>query len=137
MAIERSYAAYTRLKFDRPHAAVLRITLDNGKMNSADSVMHGELARIWSDLDSDGSVNSVIITGAGSNFSSGGDFSLVEELHNDHDARARGWREARDIVYGVINCSKPVVSAMRGSWMMLMVKYIRPGLGSLYQALPV
>jgi enoyl-CoA hydratase len=114
MAIERSYAAYTRLKFDRPHAAVLRITLDNGKMNSADSVMHGELARIWSDLDSDESVNSVIITGAGSNFSAGGDFSLVEELYSDHDARARGWREARDIVYGVINCSKPVVSAMRG-----------------------
>ena len=114
MSIERSYAAYTRLKFDRPHPAVLRITLANGKMNSADSAMHGELARIWSDLDSDESVNSVIITGAGSNFSVGGDFSLVEELHSDHDARARGWREARDIVYGVINCSKPVVSAMRG-----------------------
>ena len=29
-------------------------------------------------------------------------------------SRARQWKEARDIVYNVINCSKPVVSAMRG-----------------------
>src|SRR5204863_4668695 len=32
----------------------------------------------------------------------------------DCNARARQWKEARDIVYGVINCSKPVISAMRG-----------------------
>jgi enoyl-CoA hydratase len=56
----------------------------------------------------------VIITGAGSVFSAGGDFQLIEELHADHDARLRGWRESRDMVYGVINCSKPIVSAMRG-----------------------
>jgi len=28
--------------------------------------------------------------------------------------RARVWREARDLVYNVINCSKPIVSAMHG-----------------------
>ena len=32
----------------------------------------------------------------------------------DFDVRARVWREARDLVYNVINCSKPVVSAMHG-----------------------
>ena len=28
--------------------------------------------------------------------------------------RARVWREARDLVYNIINCSKPIVSAMHG-----------------------
>ena len=34
------YARYTRLKFDRPHAKVLRITMENGRMNSTDAAMH-------------------------------------------------------------------------------------------------
>ena len=29
------YAKYTRARFDRPHPRVLRITMDNGKMNTA------------------------------------------------------------------------------------------------------
>jgi enoyl-CoA hydratase len=114
MTTDNRYAHYTRLKFDWPHAAVLRITLDNGKMNSADKAMHTELAQIWGEIDRDQGVNSVIITGAGTTFCAGGDFGLIEELIGDHDARARAWKESRDMVYGVINCSKPIVSAMRG-----------------------
>jgi len=33
---------------------------------------------------------------------------------DDFETRARVLREARDIVYNLINCAKPVVSAMRG-----------------------
>lgn len=32
----------------------------------------------------------------------------------DHNALLRTWKEARDIVYNVINCSKPIVSTLRG-----------------------
>jgi enoyl-CoA hydratase len=56
----------------------------------------------------------VIITGAGPMFSAGGDFELIENLISDYEVRVQTWKEARDIVYGIINCSKPVVSAMRG-----------------------
>ena len=108
------YAAYTRLTFDRPHDKVLRITMANGRMNTTDAAMHAELAAVWRDVDADPSVNAAIITGAGKVFSAGGDFAMIERQIDDATARARGWREARDIVYGVINCSKPVVSAMRG-----------------------
>jgi enoyl-CoA hydratase len=108
------YARYTRLRFDRPHAKVLRITMDNGRMNTADDAMHGELADIWRDVDRDPTVNAVIITGAGKVFSAGGDFAMIQQNIDDFDARTRQWKEARDIVYNVINCSKPVVSAMRG-----------------------
>src|ERR1700745_1272055 len=108
------YAHYTRLKFDRPHAKVLRITMENGRMNTTDQALHGELAEIWRDVDRDASVNAAIITGAGPIFSAGGDFAIIQENIDDFAARARQWKEARDIVYNVINCSTPVVSAMRG-----------------------
>jgi enoyl-CoA hydratase len=108
------YAKYTRLKFDRPHPRVLRITMDNGRMNSADDAMHRELADIWRDVDRDPTVNAAIITGAGKVFSAGGDFKMIQSNIDDYTARTRQWKEAREIVYNVINCSKPVVSAMRG-----------------------
>ena len=108
------YAKYQRLEFDRPHPRVLRITMSNGKMNSADSKMHGELGAIWRDVDSDPSVSAVILTGKGSIFSAGGDFKLIESIINDENARLQNWKEAKDIVYNVINCSKPIVSAIRG-----------------------
>jgi enoyl-CoA hydratase/carnithine racemase len=108
------YARYQRLKFDRPHTRVLRITMENGRMNTTDAALHAELGDIWRDVDKDGSVNAVILTGAGKVFSAGGDFAIIQENIDDFVSRARQWKEARDIVYNVINCSKPVVSAMRG-----------------------
>ena len=109
-----AYARYTRLKFDRPAEKVLRITMDNGRMNTADADMHAELADIWRDVDRDPSVNAVIITGAGKMFSAGGDFAMIERNIADPESRARVWKEARDMVYNIINCNKPVISAMRG-----------------------
>ena len=108
------YARYTRLKFDRPHAKVLRITMENGRMNTTDAALHAELGDIWRDMDRDPSVNAVVLTGAGKIFSAGGDFAIIQENIDDFNSRARQWKEARDIVYNVINCSKPVLSAMRG-----------------------
>ncbi|HET6184402.1 MAG TPA: enoyl-CoA hydratase/isomerase family protein [Acetobacteraceae bacterium] len=108
------YSRYTRLRFDRPAERVLRITMDNGKMNTADAVLHAELAEIWRDLDRDPEVNAAVITGAGRVFSAGGDFGMIRQAIDNFDERTRQWREARDIVYNLINCGKPVVSAMRG-----------------------
>ena len=109
------YAHYKRLQFDRPHPRVLRITMSNpGRLNSADDVMHGELGSIWRDIDADPSVSAAILTGAGKAFSAGGHFDMIQNIIDDFPTRARSWKEARDIVYNLINCSKPVVSAMRG-----------------------
>ncbi len=108
------YPGYQRLRFDRPHPHVLRITMDNGRMNTADALMHAELVRVWRDVDTDDSVHCAIITGAGRTFSAGGDFAMVREVMDNFETRTRVWREARDLVYNIINCRKPVVSAMRG-----------------------
>ena len=42
------------------------------------------------------------------------DLKMVEEMTQDFAVRARVWREARDLVYNMINCSKMIVSAMHG-----------------------
>jgi enoyl-CoA hydratase len=109
------YAKYQRLKFDYPVDRVLRITLENpGSLNSVDGVMHGELVDIWRDIDADPDVSAAIIRGAGDVFSAGGDLDMVQEMTENFDTLTRVWKEARDLVYNLINCSKPVVSAIEG-----------------------
>jgi enoyl-CoA hydratase len=60
------------------------------------------------------SVRVALIRGEGKGFSAGGDLHLVEQMADDFDVRTRVWHEARDLVYNVINCDKPIVSAMHG-----------------------
>lgn len=109
------YSHYQRLKFDYPADRVLRISMSNpGKLNAADQRMHYELSTIWRDVDADPDINVIILTGEGDAFSAGGEMSMIHDIMNDFDTRARNWKEARDIVYNIINCSKPIISAMRG-----------------------
>jgi enoyl-CoA hydratase len=109
------YAGYKKLKFDRPADRILRITMDSPKrLNAADAGMHEELVHIWRDIDADTEIAAAIIRGAGNAFSAGGDLELVEEMTRDFNVLTRVWKEARDLVYNVINCSKPIVSAMQG-----------------------
>jgi enoyl-CoA hydratase len=113
--MDESYKRYKRLLIDRPHPRVLRITMNRpDKYNAADAEMHANLTEIWREIDGDPSVNAVLLTGAGRAFSAGGDLGLVEQMRADYNTRMRVWREARDMVYNVINCSKPIVAAING-----------------------
>ena len=113
--LEQHYAEFATLKFDRPVERVLRITLDRPRsLNSVTAEMHRDLVRVWAAVGDDPDTNAVIVTGAGKSFSAGGDFSLVEQNAASFEARARVFHEARDLVYNIINCKKPTISAIRG-----------------------
>jgi enoyl-CoA hydratase len=107
--------SYERLVTDWVRPGVLRVTISTpGKLNAVDMTGHRELAEIWRDVDADEEVRSVVVRGASTAFSAGGDLAMIEEMMEDHAVRSRILREARDIVYNIINCSKPVVSAIQG-----------------------
>jgi enoyl-CoA hydratase len=93
---------------------VLRVVLDGPGLNSVGPAMHRELADVWLTVDRDPDVRVAMICGRGKGFSAGGSFDLVDSLTDDYAARTRVLREARDIVMNVINCSKPIVSAVHG-----------------------
>ncbi len=105
---------FPSLAFDRPPATVLRITLDAPGLNAVSPAAHGELADIWPVIDRDDDVRVVVIQGAGKAFSAGGSFELIDGIIHDEASRARAMREARDLVFNVIDCSKPIVSAIHG-----------------------
>jgi len=109
------YSQYQTIKLTRSEPGILEIGMgEEGKLAVADATGHRELADVWREIDADPQTSVVIVRGVGKGFSGGGDLELVEAMANDFETRARVWREARDIVYNVINCSKIIVSAMHG-----------------------
>ncbi|MCK2219270.1 enoyl-CoA hydratase/isomerase family protein [Actinomadura sp. ATCC 31491] len=109
------YDKYEKLRLDSPADGVLRVTISEpARLNAVDAVAHRELGEIWRDADRDDSVRSILVRGEGRAFSAGGDLSMIEEMMADHATRLRVFAEARDIVYNVLNCAKPVVSAIQG-----------------------
>ncbi|HZD20771.1 MAG TPA: enoyl-CoA hydratase/isomerase family protein [Burkholderiales bacterium] len=110
------YSAYRELHVRRLEPGILEIVMgeEGGKLSITTARMHGEMARIWLDIDRDPETRVAILRGAGRGFSAGGDLAMVEEMTRDFAVRARVWREAKDLVYNLINCSKMIVSAMHG-----------------------
>jgi enoyl-CoA hydratase len=105
---------YPTLRFDRPADRVLRITLDAPGLNSVSPQCHRELADVWRDVDRDDATDVVVLQGAGKGFSAGGSFDLLDGMIGDYNFRMRTMREARDLVMNILDCSKPIVSAIHG-----------------------
>ena len=112
---DEPYAAFPDLAFDRPAPRVLRITMDGPGLNAVGHAMHGQLADVWRTVDRDDATDVALLRGAGKAFSAGGSFDLLADVLEDEMVRLRVLREARDLVLNVIDCSKPIVSALHGS----------------------
>ena len=109
------YSAYPSIELDRPAEHVLRITLRvPGRLNAVSGAMHGELAAIWKTVAEDDETRVVLVRGADGAFSAGGDLALVEDVARDPETRRRVFHEARDLVYNIVDCSKPIVAAIEG-----------------------
>ncbi|MFD2471985.1 enoyl-CoA hydratase/isomerase family protein [Amycolatopsis silviterrae] len=109
------YARFENLRIDGPDEdGVLELVLDAPNLNAVSEAAHADLADVWREFDRDPWVKAVLLRGEGKGFSAGGSFDLVEKLATDFEARSRTMREARDLVYNVIDCSKPIVSAIHG-----------------------
>jgi enoyl-CoA hydratase len=115
MDLESYRQAHPSLRFETGSPRILEIVLaGDAGVNTADAAMHRDLAMVWRRIDADASVAAVIVRGAGEAFSAGGDYRLIESMMADDQTLLRVWKEARDLVYNLVNCGKPVVAAIRG-----------------------
>jgi enoyl-CoA hydratase len=106
-------SAYEHVRFERRGGGVTLITIDRAEhLNAANARLHRELGQVWLDIDRDADTRVAVITGAGSAFSAGGDFELLEA--RDFEAIATLTREVRDIVVNMVECEKVIVSAING-----------------------
>jgi len=109
------YEEYQHLLFERREDGIQLITINRPDvLNATNARLHWELSRIWKDIDEDPETNVVVVTGKGRAFSAGGDLGMIETMKGNHAQISQAFREAGDIVYNMINCEKPIISAING-----------------------
>lgn len=82
--------------------------------NAINAELHAELTAVWARLAADPAAGSVVLTGAGSAFSAGGDAEWLLEVHRDAEVRWRAIDEARRLVLELLRCPLPVIAAVNG-----------------------
>jgi len=107
------YEAFS-MSFENNEPGVLEIIFDGPNLNAVDERIHAEIPEVWRVVDRDPDVRVALVRGAGKAFSAGGSFDLIDAQIKDYAVRTRVLREARDLYYNIINCSKPIVSAIHG-----------------------
>jgi enoyl-CoA hydratase len=106
---------FPSLDIERLEDGILRLTLRApGRLNAVSETQHGELARVWNAIGEDSETRAVLVRGADGAFSSGGDLDLVLRIADDEETRQRVFHEARDLVYNMLACPTPIVSAITG-----------------------
>jgi enoyl-CoA hydratase len=105
-------------RFERLHPSIddgiLELVFDGPNLNAITEDVHADLAEVWHAIEADPEVRTVLVRGANGAFSAGGSFDIIEKGIEDYAFRTRLLRETRAIVHGMLECSKPIVSAVQG-----------------------
>jgi enoyl-CoA hydratase len=112
-------ANYDTIRFDRTDDGVVIATLNRPeRLNAVNGRMHTELSTIARDFDDDRAAKVLVLTGEGRAFSAGGDFSggKPPAAAEGTPERPPGnmMLEARRIVDNLLECRKPIISAVNG-----------------------
>lgn len=106
-------SAYRRIAIDHSPSGVTVLTLTRpGARNAVDDVMHSELSTVFAAAEDDPRVRVLVLTGAGTAFSTGGDTS-PERAYATSTGRTP-IQEAQHIVEDIVRLSKPLVAAVNG-----------------------
>jgi 2-oxoglutaroyl-CoA hydrolase len=100
---------YEGFRVDRDDRGVVTVTLDDpAKMNRVPLAARGQLAHLFAETAEDDTVRFVVLTGAGENFTAGGDIAAFLEASPDHLSRL-AWNVAAPERF-----PKPVIAKLRG-----------------------
>src|SRR5882724_9268864 len=93
---------------------IATLTLNNPRKKNALSVaMHGEVERVWNDVDVDDDIRVVVLTGERDAFCAGADLSGNEGAGITGGRRPET-RAARRLFWNMIDCEKPIIAKVRG-----------------------
>lgn len=109
------YSDFQHIIFERREPGILWMTFNRPEvLNAATARMHTELMEVWQTIDRDPQTRVAVITGAGRGFMAGADLQMVEDAYQNYDEIVRILNEARDLVYNILRCRRPIVSAING-----------------------
>lgn len=109
-----NYESYRTLRITR-EGGILTVMLNRAEvLNAIDAAMHEELSRIFYDISLDDATKVVVLTGAGRAFCAGGDMTWMQSLFG-LEAFERSTLEGRRIVFGMLDCVKPIIARVNGA----------------------
>ncbi|MBN9426762.1 MAG: enoyl-CoA hydratase/isomerase family protein [Burkholderiales bacterium] len=112
-----AYETYEHLKIEVADKVALVVLNRPEVRNAMNRTMIRELQRIWRDLADDKSVHAVVLTGAGTHFSVGGDVKQMSSRPGgDFLNEGEQWDPAvsRRLVQQLLELDKPIVCAING-----------------------
>ncbi len=104
---------YETIAIERDGAvAILRLNRPE-RLNAVNGAMHSELMSLFLDVQADPGVRAAVLTGSGRAFCAGGDFGGGANMASKSGLTMM--QEARRIVDNLLDCEKPIVSAVNGA----------------------
>ncbi len=108
------YDKYKTIAFERD-GKVLTVRLNRpDELNAINGELHEELASVFADVDEDDEAHVIVLTGAGTAFSAGGDMAWLNYNIEKGDEFQRTARHAKRIVSSLLDCSKPIIARVNG-----------------------
>ena len=105
---------YKHIKFERD-GRILRVIINRGEtLNRVDAELHDELSHVFYDVAADATSEIIVLEAAGRCFSAGGDINYMEEQNASPAGFQRSIREAKRIVFNLLDCDKPVICKVQG-----------------------
>ena len=110
------WSVYEGFSFEQFDDGVLKITIEGtNRANSLNKRQLVDIARIWREVDDCDDVRVVVITGQGDFFCAGGDLRDVRtNAPGNYEEVMILMEDARNLVLNIVNCDKPIVSAING-----------------------
>jgi enoyl-CoA hydratase len=103
---------YRTIRHER-RGRILTLILNRPEaLNAVDGEMHAELSHVFADAADDPESDAIVLTGEGRAFSAGGDILWMQSVIDDGFNRTA--REARRIIFSLLECEKPVIARLNG-----------------------
>lgn len=109
-----SSSAYETILWER-RGRILTLTMNRpDQLNAVDAKLHEELARVFRDAERDPDSDIIVLTGAGKAFCAGGDVDWMQDAIDDPLSFEQTCTEAKQIVFSMLDCEKPIIGRING-----------------------